>query len=111
MSSSHSQNMKIGIVGFGTFGQFLAKTIIKQGHTITATSRSDYSHLCLQMGIHFFSDMSAFLDAENDVILLCTSILSLAEVMRSMPLTCLKRPTLFVDVLSVKEHPRNLLLR
>ncbi|KAL1290174.1 hypothetical protein HN51_058582 [Arachis hypogaea] len=111
MSSSHSQNMKIGIVGFGTFGQFLAKTIIKQGHTITATSRSDYSHLCLQMGIHFFRDMSAFLDAGNDVILLCTSILSLAEVMRSMPLTCLKRPTLFVDVLSVKEHPRNLLLR
>ncbi|KAJ1417731.1 Prephenate dehydrogenase [Sesbania bispinosa] len=110
-SSSSSQNLKIGIVGFGTFGQFLAKTMIKQGHTLAATSRSDYSELCLQMGIHFFRDVSEFLDADMDVILLCTSILSLSEVVGSMPLTRLKRPTLFVDVLSVKEYPRNLLLR
>jgi arogenate dehydrogenase (NADP+) len=26
--------LKIDIVGFGNFGQFLAKTLIKQGHTI-----------------------------------------------------------------------------
>ncbi|XP_027336867.1 arogenate dehydrogenase 1, chloroplastic-like [Abrus precatorius] len=109
-SSSSSQSLKIGIVGFGTFGQFLAKTMIKQGHTLTATSRTDYSDLCLQMGIHFFRDVSTFLASDMDVILLCTSIMSLSEVVRSMPLTCLKQPTLFVDVLSVKEHPRNLLL-
>nr|5T95_A Chain A, Prephenate dehydrogenase 1 [Glycine max]5T95_B Chain B, Prephenate dehydrogenase 1 [Glycine max] len=110
-TSSSSQSLKIGIVGFGNFGQFLAKTMIKQGHTLTATSRSDYSELCLQMGIHFFRDVSAFLTADIDVIVLCTSILSLSEVVGSMPLTSLKRPTLFVDVLSVKEHPRELLLR
>ncbi|KHN04797.1 arogenate dehydrogenase 1, chloroplastic-like [Glycine soja] len=110
-TSSSSQSLKIGIVGFGNFGQFLAKTMIKQGHTLTATSRSDYSQLCLQMGIHFFRDVSAFLAADIDVIVLCTSILSLSEVVGSMPLTSLKRPTLFVDVLSVKEHPRELLLR
>ncbi|CAJ2644144.1 unnamed protein product [Trifolium pratense] len=111
MSSSSSQALKIGIVGFGTFGQFLANTMIKQGHTLFATSRTDYSHLCLQMGIHFFRDITAFLDADMDVILLCTSISSLSEVVGSMPLNCLERPTLFVDVLSVKEHPKNLLLR
>ncbi|RDX79199.1 Arogenate dehydrogenase 1, chloroplastic, partial [Mucuna pruriens] len=110
-SSSQSQSLKIGIVGFGTFGQFLAKTMTKQGHTLTATSRSDYSDLCRQMGIHFFRDVSAFLETDIDVIVLCTSILSLSEVVSSMPLTSLKRPTLFVDVLSVKEHPRDLLLR
>lgn len=53
-SSSSSSTLKIGIVGFGSFGQFLAKTMIKQGHTLRATSRTDYSHLCLQMGIRFF---------------------------------------------------------
>ncbi|XP_058748233.1 arogenate dehydrogenase 1, chloroplastic-like isoform X2 [Vicia villosa] len=74
---SSSRSLKIGIVGFGSFGQFLAKTMIKQGHTLTATSRTDYTHSCLQLGIQFF-----------------------------------RRPkTLFVDVLSVKEHPRDLLLR
>ncbi|KAL2973564.1 hypothetical protein AAZX31_14G053000 [Glycine max] len=104
-------SLKIGVVGFGSFGQFLAKTMIKQGHTLRATSRTDYSLLCLPMGIQFFRDVAAFLEADNDVILVCTSILSLSEVLSSMPLTCLKRSTLFVDVLSVKEHPRNLLIK
>ncbi|KAK8598108.1 hypothetical protein V6N13_095499 [Hibiscus sabdariffa] len=110
-ASSSSSSLKVGIVGFGTFGQFLAKTMIKQGHTIRATSRTDHSHLCHQLGVSFFRDTLSFLEADNDVILLSTSILSLSEVLRSMPLHCLKRRTLFVDVLSVKEYPRNLLLQ
>ncbi|XVF69655.1 hypothetical protein PTKIN_Ptkin11bG0099200 [Pterospermum kingtungense] len=116
MSSSSSstlpaQSLKIGIVGFGNFGQFLAKTMIKQGHSIRATSRTDYSQLCDQLRVSFFRDVLAFLEADNDVILICTSILSLSEVLNSMPLHCLKRQTLFVDVLSVKEYPRNVLLQ
>ncbi|XWS28285.1 hypothetical protein CRYUN_Cryun25bG0054200 [Craigia yunnanensis] len=110
-SSLPSQTLKIGIVGFGKFGQFLAKTMIKQGHTIRATSRTDNSQICDQLGISFFRDVVAFLEADNDVILISTSILSLSEVLKSMPLHCLKRQTLFVDVLSVKEHPRNVLLQ
>ncbi|XP_039014316.1 arogenate dehydrogenase 1, chloroplastic-like [Hibiscus syriacus] len=110
-SSLPPQTLKVGIVGFGTFGQFLAKTMIKQGHTIRATSRTDHSHLCHQLGVSFFRDVLSFLEADNDVILVSTSILSLSEVLRSMPLHCLKRRTLFVDVLSVKEHPRNVLLQ
>ncbi|XP_027187832.1 arogenate dehydrogenase 1, chloroplastic-like isoform X2 [Cicer arietinum] len=112
MSTSQSSTLKIGIVGFGSFGQFLAKTMIKQGHNLTATSRTDYSNSCLQLGIQFFRDVRMFIEANNDVILICTSILSFSEVLRSMPLACLKRQTtLFVDVLSVKEHPRDLLLQ
>ncbi|KAE8682953.1 Arogenate dehydrogenase 1 [Hibiscus syriacus] len=86
-------------------------TMIKQGHTLRATSRTDYSHICHQLGISFFRDVIAFLEADNDVILIATSILSLSEVLRSMPLHSFKRRTLFVDVLSVKEHPRNVLLQ
>ncbi|XP_028093574.1 arogenate dehydrogenase 1, chloroplastic-like isoform X1 [Camellia sinensis] len=110
-SSSPWRTLKIGIIGFGTFGQFLSKTMIKQGHSITATSRSDHSQLCHDLGISFYRDMDRFLEAENDVILLCTSILSLSNVVNSIPLHRLKRPTLFVDVLSVKEHPKEVLLQ
>ncbi|KAF8397186.1 hypothetical protein HHK36_016093 [Tetracentron sinense] len=110
-SSSTSRTLKIGMVGFGTFSQFLANPMIKQGHTLTAMSRSDHSQLCSQIGITFFSEVEMFLEAENDVILLCTSIISSSDVIRSMPLHRLKRPTLFADVLSVKEHPRDLLLQ
>lgn len=28
-------SLRIGIVGFGTFGQFLAKRLIQQGHKVT----------------------------------------------------------------------------
>ncbi|KAK9283882.1 hypothetical protein L1049_012137 [Liquidambar formosana] len=110
-SSSSAKPLKIGMVGFGTFAQFLSQTMIKQGHTIRATSRTDYSHLCHPLGISFFQDVGEFLEADNDVVMLCTSILSLSEVLKSMPLHCLKRPVLFVDVLSVKEHPREVLLQ
>lgn len=84
---------------------------MKQGHTLTATSRSDHSQLCARLGISFFRGMTEFIEAENDVIMLCTSILSLTEVLKSLPLHCLKRPTLFADVLSVKEGPREVLLQ
>ncbi|KAK4277775.1 hypothetical protein QN277_015722 [Acacia crassicarpa] len=103
--------MKIGIVGFGPFGQFLATTFIKQGHTLCATSLSDESQLCDALRISFFRDVTALFDADNDVILISTSIRSLSEVLRSMPLDRLERPVLFVDVLSVKEYPRRALLQ
>ncbi|KAH7840379.1 hypothetical protein Vadar_016192 [Vaccinium darrowii] len=110
-STSSSRPLKIGIIGFGTFGQFLSKTMIKQGHTITATSRSDHSQLCSHLGISFYREIDGFLEAENDVIMLCTSILSLPEVVKSIPFHRLKRPALFVDVLSVKEYPKQVLLQ
>ncbi|EEF41515.1 prephenate dehydrogenase, putative [Ricinus communis] len=111
-SSTTRRSLKIGIIGFGRFGQFLAKTMIKQGHTLRATSRSDHSHLCEDLGISYFRDVIKFLEADNDVILICTSILSLQEVLNSMPLHSLKRQrTLFADVLSVKEYPRDVLTK
>ncbi|KAI4306903.1 hypothetical protein L6164_030143 [Bauhinia variegata] len=110
-SSSSSSTLNIGIIGFGPFAQFLAKTMIKQGHALRATSRTDYSQLSAQMSVQFFRDRGEFLEADNDVILICTSILSLSKVVKSMPLDHLKRPTLVADVLSVKEHPRDVLLQ
>lgn len=55
--------------------------------------------------------MGAFLESDNEVVMICTSILSLSEVVKSMPFNSLKQPILFVDVLSVKEYPRDLLLQ
>ncbi|KAI9106552.1 hypothetical protein K1719_022080 [Acacia pycnantha] len=103
--------MKVAIVGLGSFGQFLAKTFIRQGHTLCATSLSDESISCSELGIRFFRDVTPLIDADNDVIVICTPIGSLSEVLRSLPFDRLKRPVLFVDVLSVKEYPRQALLQ
>ncbi|KAL8161051.1 hypothetical protein V2J09_012540 [Rumex salicifolius] len=110
-SPSSAASLTVGIVGFGSFAQFLVKTILKQGHTVTATSRSDYTLLCNRIGVSFFREVDRFLEADNDVIMVCTSILSFQGVIHSMPFHLLRKPTLFVDALSVKEHPKHLLIK
>jgi arogenate dehydrogenase (NADP+) len=103
--------LKIGIVGFGNFGQFLAKTLVKQGHTVLAHSRTDYGETARKMGVSFFKDADDFCEEHPEVILLCSSIIATESVLRSFPIQRLKRNTLFADVLSVKEFPRNLFLQ
>ncbi|KAF9626096.1 hypothetical protein IFM89_030943 [Coptis chinensis] len=105
-----STRLKIGIVGFGNFGQFLAKTLVKQGHTVLAYSRSDYSDIARELGVSF-SDPNDLCEEHPEVILLCSSIVSTKAVLQSIPFQRLKRSTLFVDVLSVKEFPRDLFLK
>ncbi|PIN20296.1 Arogenate dehydrogenase (NADP(+)) [Handroanthus impetiginosus] len=63
------------------------------------------------MGADFFSDPHDLCEQHPDVIILCTSIISTESVLKSLPLQRLKRNTLFVDVLSVKEFPRNIFLQ
>ncbi|OMO61672.1 Prephenate dehydrogenase [Corchorus olitorius] len=106
-----SSRLKIAIIGFGNFGQFLAKTFVSQGHSVLAYSRTDYSDVAQKLGVSYFSDAEDLCEEHPDVILLCTSILSTEKVLKSLPLHRLKRSTLFVDVLSVKEFPRNLFLQ
>ncbi|MBA0701516.1 hypothetical protein Goari_005671, partial [Gossypium aridum] len=102
--------LKIAIIGFGNYGQFLAKTLVSQGHIVLAHSRSDYSHVAKKLGVSFFLNPHDLCEQHPEVILLCTSIISTEQVLKTLPLQRLKRSTLFVDVLSVKEFARNLLL-
>ncbi|RZC58978.1 hypothetical protein C5167_006294 [Papaver somniferum] len=106
-----SKKLKIAIVGFGNFGQFLAKTLVRQGHRVLAHSRSDYSDIARNLGVMFFTDADDLCEEHPEVVLLCSSIVSFELVLRSLPLQRLKRSTLFVDVLSVKEFPRKLFLQ
>ncbi|MBA0868597.1 hypothetical protein Goshw_016027 [Gossypium schwendimanii] len=110
-SVDDSSKLKVAIVGFGNFGQFLAKTLARQGHSVLAYSRTDYRDAAQKLGVSFFSDANDLCEEHPEVILLCTSILSTEKVLKSLPFQRLKRSTLFVDVLSVKEFPRNLFLQ
>ncbi|KAK8963052.1 hypothetical protein KSP40_PGU009593 [Platanthera guangdongensis] len=102
--------LKIGMVGFGKFGQFIARGLKRQGHAVMATSRSDYTEYCKQNGFQFFRSMDALCEENPDIMLICSSILSTESVVRKIPFHKLKPDTIFVDVLSVKQFPRNLFL-
>ncbi|KAF8407299.1 hypothetical protein HHK36_006426 [Tetracentron sinense] len=52
-----STKLKIAVVGFGNFGQFLARTLVKQGHTVLAHSRSNYSDAARKLGVSFFFNL------------------------------------------------------
>ncbi|OWM81851.1 arogenate dehydrogenase 2, chloroplastic [Punica granatum] len=106
-----SNSLKIAILGFGNFGQFLAKAFVRQGHTVIAHSRSDYGAVAKRLGVTFYSDLHDLCEQHPEVVVLSTSILSMEKVLRSIPLQRLKRSTLFVDVLSVKEFPRTLFMK
>lgn len=106
-----SKKLKIAIIGFGNFGQFLAKAFIRQGHSVLATSRGDYSSTAQSMGALFCSDPHDLCEQHPDVILFSTAILYTEEVLKALPIQRLKRNTLFVDVLSVKEFPKNIFLQ
>ncbi|GBG00064.1 arogenate dehydrogenase chloroplastic-like [Raphidocelis subcapitata] len=99
---ARDQQLTIGIVGFGTFGQFLARRMARAGHRVLATSRSPYHDQARAMGVAYFQDVDDFCEEHPDVVILASSILSTADVLRALPVQRLKRNTLFVDVLSVK---------
>lgn len=55
-------------------------------------------------------DMERMCEEQPDVVLVCSSILSTESVIRKIPMHKLKSDIIFVDVLSVKQFPRNLFL-
>ena len=139
-----SRPLTIGVVGFGRFGQFIARTFSKySGGGVVVTSRSDYSEVakrsCMGGGgggssgssgegggiIEYvpLSNPMAFLEHDLDVIVLAVSIMSFRETVqalvpylqqdlerRRVAADTVVAGPLIVDVCSVKEHPRRILL-
>ncbi|KAL3805103.1 hypothetical protein HJC23_003331 [Cyclotella cryptica] len=118
LSVLRSRPLTIGIIGFGRFGQFIGKSFAKYGNVI-GTSRSDYTEIAREMGVKYMplSDLEAFvMEDELDVIVIAVSIVSFQDTVQDLVLHLQKRIQekgscpLIVDVLSVKEHARNILL-
>ncbi|EED94055.1 arogenate dehydrogenase, partial [Thalassiosira pseudonana CCMP1335] len=110
----------VGVIGFGRFGQFIAKYFTKYGNVI-GTSRADYTEIAEEMNAKFMplSELETFVVEEDlDVVVLAVSIVSFKDTVKDLVPLLKKRmevkgndsSPLIVDVLSVKEHPRNILL-
>ena len=107
---SASAPLTVGIVGFGTFGQFLARAFIKHQWRVVATSRTDYTAEAAAMGVEYCTDVDGFVQQRPDVVVLAVSILSFQDTVASFPWSSLPSSCLVVDVLSVKLHPKKILL-
>ncbi len=123
LSALRSRPLSIGLIGFGRFGQFIARTFQKYGRVVV-TSRSDYTEIANGMGVTYLplDDPDRFLGEDLDVIVVATSILSFESTISSLAPAIRKyldgkaesgaaaRGPLIVDVLSVKEHARQIML-
>jgi aspartate/methionine/tyrosine aminotransferase/prephenate dehydrogenase len=98
-------------MGFGNFGQFLAKTFVEKEADVFAASRTDYSLRAAELGVvyHPMFDLASLFAHGLDVLVLSVSINSFESVLGSIPSAMLK-DVLVVDVCSVKMHPRQLML-
>ena len=118
-----SRPLSIGLIGFGRFGQFIARTFQKYGRVVV-TSRSDYTEIANGMGVTYvpLDDPERFLAEDLDVIVVATSILSFESTIAGVvpairsfldsksQVELKPRGPLIVDVLSVKEHSRQVML-
>ncbi|KAG1668422.1 hypothetical protein FOA52_015952 [Chlamydomonas sp. UWO 241] len=111
-ASPASRPLTVALVGFGNFGQFLAGRFLRNNHKVIAWNRKetfDYPGRAKEMGVEFYESLDGLCEAHPDVVILVTSILSTKPVLESVPWMRLKMSTLFVDVLSVKVFPKQLL--
>lgn len=121
LSVLRSRPLTVGIIGFGRFGQFIGEKFTKYGNVV-GTSRSDYTTIAQDMGAKYIplSDLESFvMEEEMDVIVVAVSILSFEDTVTALVPHLRKRIAakgagscpLIVDVLSVKEHARAVMLR
>lgn len=121
LSVLRSRPLTVGIVGFGRFGQFMGEKFTKYGDVV-GTSRSDYTDVARAMGAKYIplSNLESFvLEDDLDVIVVAVSILSFEQTVIDLVPHLRRRIAtrgagscpLIVDVLSVKEHARTVLLK
>ena len=99
--------LKVGIIGFGRFGQFIGKQMVNYGFEVYATSRTDYSEIAKEQNIIFLNKKDFLRETKFQVIIISTSILSFEQVVNSYPKEFWD-DKLIVDVLSVKLFPKQI---
>ena len=99
----------VGILGFGRFGQFLGKELVKRFKVI-ATSRSSYENLANSYNIKWCNTLDDFFSNKLDCLIVSTSILSFEKIIKKVSNYNLK-DTLVVDVCSVKVFPKEVMLK
>jgi len=121
-TSHHHSSLRVGILGFGGFGEFLARKLLKAGHQIFATNYHDRRDAAKALGVTYYDwdDMRSFItgspdsdEPQIDVLLISVSILSFEMVVRNMAkdgLMPLLADVVVAEVLSIKTMPRRILL-
>lgn len=104
------KQLKIGFVGFGTFGQFLAQRFAGSHH-VSCIDRIDRSAEAKQLGVEHYQSFDAAKFLENlDVVVLAVPLVDFEDVVLSLPADRL-RGKLVVEVCPLSAYPKSILLK
>lgn len=98
--------MNIGIIGFGRFGQLLAK-ILKKSHNIKVYDRKNKASDAKKLGVEWGLCAEV---CNQDLIILCVPISEMDKVLRRIK-NKIKKHSIVMDTCSVKEYPAKLMLK
>jgi len=109
--SESVEPLKIGIVGFDTMGQFLARELSKKHHVSCMDPRHDRSREAKEMGVDYFSsfETSRFLN-KLDVVVVAVPLIQFEDTVSNLPTLDL-RGKLIVETCVLKNHPKSVLLK
>ncbi|KAI2508297.1 prephenate dehydrogenase [Fragilaria crotonensis] len=102
--------LKIGFVGFGTFGQFLAQRFAASHH-VSCIDRVDRSEEAKKLGVEYYQSFDTAHFLENlDVVVLAVPLVDFEDVVLSLPADRL-RGKLVVEVCPLSAYPKSILLK
>ena len=109
--SATGNTLKIGIVGFDTFGQFLAEHLSAKHKVSCIDLTQDKSSAAQKLGVDYFSnfEMGRFL-SDLDVVVLAVPLVQFEDTVTSLPVADLKGK-LVVETCVLNNHPKAVLLK
>eukprot|EP00537_Pseudo-nitzschia_pungens_P005692 CAMPEP_0172375064 /NCGR_PEP_ID=MMETSP1060-20121228/59267_1 /TAXON_ID=37318 /ORGANISM="Pseudo-nitzschia pungens, Strain cf. cingulata" /LENGTH=767 /DNA_ID=CAMNT_0013102013 /DNA_START=209 /DNA_END=2512 /DNA_ORIENTATION=+ len=104
-----NDSLRIGLVGFGSFGQVLAARMIDDNHEVSCLDMNDKSEEAAKLGVDFHYDATNFFRG-LDVVVMSVPLIRLQEAVDSLPIHEL-RGKLVVDVSPSNDRPKSILLQ
>ncbi|CAK0793571.1 unnamed protein product [Prorocentrum cordatum] len=114
-AKAKTAGMRIGVLGLGRFGRFLAKRLSKNNEVFVTSVEAEASAEADELSCRWLPWDTAvremLLSHAVEVLVIATSIGSFAEVVGGLPLDAIRKAKpLVVDVLSVKSYPKRVML-
>mmetsp|Transcript_46457 Transcript_46457/g.70121 ORF Transcript_46457/g.70121 Transcript_46457/m.70121 type:complete len:722 (+) Transcript_46457:154-2319(+) len=104
------KKLNIGIIGYGVFGEFLSKQLVKK-HKVSCIDPFDKSKEAEEIGVDYYPmfDMMSFL-SDLDVVIIAVPMIEFEDVVSKLPVDKL-RGKLVVEVCPLNSHPKSVMLQ
>jgi hypothetical protein len=101
--TNSAAKMRVGIIGFGPMGKYLADLLSRNGHHVACANRRDayFDDSNISYKLYALDELDQFCSEQLDIIIIAVSISSIEGVLSSIPSFVFENK-LVIDICSVK---------